>query len=94
MKKPRTQVTDHAILRYLERAVDIDVEALRIALGHEVDRAMAKADPLTREIDASGVVIGGLRYVIVPGPVVVTITHVKSDPERPPKGDWRRIERP
>lgn len=93
MKKPRTQVSDHAVLRYLERGLDIDVEGLRMALGHEVDRALAKAGPLTSEVDASCVVIGGLRYVIVPGPIVVTITPAKSEPLRPARGSWRRGER-
>ncbi|WP_420324614.1 hypothetical protein [Mameliella sp.] len=39
MKKPRHRVTDHAVLRYLERVQGIDIEALRRELGARIDAA-------------------------------------------------------
>ena len=40
MKKPRAIVTDHAVLRHLERVQGIDVEAVRRELGFKVDAAI------------------------------------------------------
>ena len=33
IKKPRVQVTDHAVIRYLERALGMDVETIRREIG-------------------------------------------------------------
>lgn len=70
MKKPRTHVTDHAVLRYLERVRGLDIEALRREIGARVDRACAAG--------ASGVQIDGFTYQIAHDggvPTVVTLTH-------------------
>jgi len=68
MKRPRTHVTDHAVIRYLERIAGMDIEALRCRIGHAVEAAV--------ETDATGVVIDGWSYKLVKGeagPVVVTV---------------------
>lgn len=69
MKKARAYVSDHALLRYLERALGFDTEALRREIGHRVDRAA--------EAGACGVVIDGMRYALEPrldgGVVVATV---------------------
>ncbi len=72
-KKPRAHVTDHAVLRYLERAKGIDIEAVRLELGHVVDRAV--------ELGAGGAIIDGIRYVL-DGPTIITCTFVKEIPLR------------
>lgn len=68
MKRPRTHVTDHAVIRYLERVKGMDIEELRRLIGHAVETAV--------ETEASGVVIDGFSYKLrqgEAGPVVVTI---------------------
>lgn len=72
MKKARTRVSDHAVLRYLERVQGMDVEQVRREIGHKVDRAV--------ELGASGAVSDGFVYRIESG-VVVTITR-HCQPER------------
>ena len=57
MRPPRAYVTDHAVLRYLERVQGVDVEAVRLELGYKVDAAI--------EAGASATVLGGIRYVLV-----------------------------
>lgn len=52
----RPVITDHAMLRYLERVVGIDVTAHRRAAEHQVSEAVARG--------ASALVSGGFRYVI------------------------------
>lgn len=56
MTKPRVRVSDHAVLRYLERVGGFDIEALRRDIR---DRVWKAADS-----GASGVVIDGFRYCI------------------------------
>lgn len=68
MKRPRTHVTDHAVIRYLERVAGMDIEALRCRIGHAVEGAV--------EHDAAGAVIDGFSYKVrqtEAGPLVVTI---------------------
>lgn len=62
MKNPRHTVTDHAVLRYLERVYGVDVDGLRKRIGHKVDAAL--------EQGASGAVSGGFVYRIADGQVV------------------------
>lgn len=58
MKKPRHAVTDHALLCYLERKQGIDIEALRLELGHRIDEATCGLE------GANAVIIDGFRYAI------------------------------
>lgn len=66
MKKSRTPVTDHAVLRYLERVEGIDIEAVRRRIGKTVD--LAGDHPA-----ASAILSNGVRYHLR-ACVVVTIT--------------------
>ena len=79
MKKSRVTVSDHAVLRYLERALGIDAEAVRRQIGKKVDAVMMEG--------ASGVVMDGITFRIVNG-VVVTVMH-RSRPD-PRLGRQRR----
>ncbi|MFD1914134.1 hypothetical protein [Halodurantibacterium flavum] len=56
MKRPRPHVTDHAMLRYLERVVGIDVTAHR----RDIERLVAQAV----ELQATALTKDGYRYVI------------------------------
>lgn len=67
MKHPRTHVSDHAVLRYLQRVDGVDVDAVRCKIGRAVDRAVG--------MGATGVVIDGWLYKLAGaehGTVVVT----------------------
>lgn len=57
-------VTDHAVVRYLERALGLDVEAVRTEIARAVKRGIAEG--------ASGVRVGGLWFRLE-GAVVVTV---------------------
>lgn len=73
MKKPLAHVTDHAVLRHVERVLGIDVEAIRNELGHKVDAAV--------EAGAAATVAEGIRYVLVEDRLVSCVP-VKSVPQR------------
>lgn len=65
MKKPLIRVSDHAVLRWLERVKGMDIEAIRSEIGQRVDLALEHPG-------ASGVVSGGYVYKLR-GDVVTTI---------------------
>lgn len=73
MKKPVIKVTDHAIVRYLERVLLVDIEGLRNRIGHLADNAAKHG--------ASGVNIGGVRYLLR-GDTVTTVVPVKNRKRR------------
>lgn len=73
MKKSIAIVTDHAVLRYLERVEGLDVERVRREIGRRVDRGA--------RLGASGVVVDGIRYVLSPMGSVITIM-IANRPER------------
>ncbi len=65
--KPLT-VSDHAVLRYLERVGGFEIEALRQSIERRAAKALLPG--------ASAVVIDGHRFVVgkgPDGPVIVTI---------------------
>ncbi|WP_457650955.1 hypothetical protein [Profundibacter sp.] len=67
MKKPAIHITDHALLRYLERVLGYDVEALRRQLGREVASRTSG--------QACAVRMDGFQYRIE-NKAVVTITSI------------------
>lgn len=71
MKNPLAYVTDHAVLRYLERVYGVDVEAFRRELGYKVDAAL--------EAGANATIADGIRYVLVEDRLVSCVP-VKSAP--------------
>lgn len=78
MKKPSTRVTDHAIVRYLERVLNLDVERVRREIGQKVDHGVKSG--------ARNVRVGGVSYKLVDG-VVVTVCKA-SRPSR--AHGWKR----
>ncbi|SDY55006.1 hypothetical protein [Citreimonas salinaria] len=82
MKKPRFHVTDHALLRYFERAQGIDVEALRCSLGRRIDAACEGHKGM------NGVVIEGMRFHLEGETVVTAWEH-----NQPLRGRGRRMPR-
>jgi len=67
VKKPLHPVTDHAVIRYLERVQGVDIEAIRREIGRIADRGIAAG--------ASGVIIGGFTYRIAGGCVVTVVAQ-------------------
>lgn len=74
MSRRRPHVSDHAMLRYLERVVGIDVETYRRGVEQRVSAAV--------ELGASGLISGGFRYAISDFRVT-TVVPVSSDPRFP-----------
>lgn len=73
--KPPISVTDYACRRWMERAYDIDVPALRRRLALKVERAIVQRDC----IGLGGrimVVVDGMRFV-VEGRTIVTVTPAR-----------------
>lgn len=77
MKRPHVRVTDHAVLRYLERVGGIDVDRLRLEIAGKTEEADIAG--------ACGVTINGYSYRIahgLAGPVVTTVMPAGWSPER------------
>lgn len=66
MKKPSVHVTYHAVVRYLERVLGYDIEAIRRHIGHVADLGIQHG--------ASGVIAGGVCYKLR-GKTVVTVVY-------------------
>ena len=77
MKHSRLQVSDHAVLRYMERAMGLDIEALRQELERKVDAA-ARAG-------ACGLTVDGVNFRIVDGVVTTVLELNKRDVRFGPK---------
>lgn len=80
-------VTDHAVLRYLERACGVDIEAVRAEIARAVRRGVATG--------ACGVRRDGLNFRLA-GATVVTVAPVHSHDRRigrrPRAGQDRALE--
>lgn len=63
----KLRVTDHAVLRLLERHGDVDVEAVREALRDQVAAAYAVAGPGKYPLPCGG------RAVVSAGGIIVTV---------------------
>ena len=73
MAKTRIPVSDHAVLRYLERVCAIDTDAIRQRIHRDVRQAAANG--------ASGVTVNGIRYRLRDG-VVVTVIVPSAAPRK------------
>ena len=81
MKRSRIHITDHAVLRYVEHVMGIDLGAVRskIAAGVAIAEDCPSCIAVTKD---------GFRYVLV-GDTLVTIHRIarasdrKSKPKRP-----------
>lgn len=58
-------VTDHAVLRWLERACGIDVEAVRAAISGCCDRGV--------DARAQVIVVDQVKFIVVDGVIVTTL---------------------
>lgn len=72
--KPSTvilEVTDHAVLRYLERSQGVDVEAVRLQIRDIVIKGA--------ELGASAVTAEGLRFVLRNNSVTTVLPRSKPE---------------
>ncbi len=65
MKKSRVHVTDHAVLRYLERVHGVDMEGLRRRIGKTVDTAV--------KAGANGLMFEGVKYRLHKNTVITIV---------------------
>ena len=75
----RVTITDHAVLRYLERACGVDVDALR---RHISRRAMLPWPADRAALGAHALIAGGVRYhfrIAQDGCVVLTTVTACGD---------------
>jgi hypothetical protein len=86
MSRNRRQivVSDHALLRFIERAGGLDVNAIRTALAMSLERAAALADAAGQR--RYRVAADGLTYVVVAdGPTTTIVTIVGGPAYFPPR---------
>ncbi|WP_336800637.1 hypothetical protein [Kaistia sp. MMO-174] len=76
MTKPAISVTDHAVLRFMERVHDLDIASIRQRIAEHVERAVELATTLDGQGTVT-VVKDGFRYVVKAG-TVVTITRERG----------------
>lgn len=74
MKKPVAPVSDHAVLRYLERVRGFDVEAVRLEIGGIVGLHLDHPG-------ACGVRVGAYSYKLSGG-VVTTVVRINGPDPR------------
>jgi len=79
MKKPRHRVSDHAVLRYLQRVQGFDIEALRRRIGRIVDRHQEHGA-------ASGIISGGFVYKLKGGVVATVFPANRRHPKPENRG--------
>ena len=80
MTRRRIHVSDHAVLRYLERVQGVDLRAVRRAIARDVANGV--------EREACGVIRAGLTYKLV-GATVITVYRTRTGPD-PRTGGARR----
>ncbi len=73
--QPQPHVTDHAIIRYLERVKGVDIEATRQEIADIVRRGV--------KLGAEAVVLQGMRYRLE-GACCVTVIPARRQNHLPP----------
>lgn len=72
--KPIT-VSDHAVLRWLERECGVDIEAVRTAIGDCCERGIG--------VGATTIKIGKVKFIVVDSKIVTCL--IKSHRKRKPR---------
>lgn len=75
MKKPALHVTDHAIVRYLERVGGFNIEGLRNDIARRCDVA--------HQLGATSAIIDGHAFLIVDAKVITVIAVQDSCGRQP-----------
>lgn len=64
-KRSKLTVTDHAVVRYLEHSLRIDVDHIRAEIARKVEPGLAHGAPL--------VAVDGVRFVLRRGAVITAL---------------------
>lgn len=64
-RPPYPKVSDHAVLRYIERAQGVDIAAIRRRIARQVSRAVV--------LEGSAVIVDGVKFVLREDRVVTTL---------------------
>jgi hypothetical protein len=81
---PEPRVSDHALLRYVERVMGIDVEAIRSDILTDGVKAALRTG-------ATGITVNGVKMVAKDG-VVVTVLADDMRPKKKTKRGWFKDE--
>lgn len=73
MTKAPVAVTDHAVVRFLERVMGMDLSPVRELIRHEAEIGV--------RYSASGVRLQGIRYILQDGSVVTVVCHKPKSQE-------------
>lgn len=74
------RVSDHALVRFLERTGAAELEPLRQALAASLERAVKAA--ATLDARRFNIVVDGLRYVVCDGVLVTVLdAEMKAGPQ-------------
>ncbi len=76
------EVTDHAVLRYLERVQGVDVEAIRMQIRQIVKKGA--------ELGASAVTAEGVRFVLRNNSVTTVLHRGRPEALRPSRSKQER----
>lgn len=82
-KKPRLRVSDHAIVRYLERVGGFDIDGLRWQIANRLQPAA--------DAGAHAVWVEDHLFVLgrdAEGPAVITVLEKNPDPEGHARREW------
>lgn len=82
-KKPRLRVTDHCIVRYLERVGGFDIEGLRRQIAERLQPAADAGAHAVRVEDHLFMLGSDGR-----GPAVITVLEKKPDAEGHARREW------
>jgi hypothetical protein len=75
-------VTDHALLRWLERVQGIDIEAVRAEIAARAERCVAAAESIGTRPAQYVVLSGDARLIVRQGAVVTVVTADMRIPVR------------
>ncbi|MCO4053423.1 MAG: hypothetical protein HEQ16_05110 [Bosea sp.] len=67
----RLRISDHALVRFLERAGGLDIDAVRAAMAEGLGRAAGMAEEM--RAGRYTIVVDGLRYVVERGTLVTVL---------------------
>lgn len=85
--KPASEpkVSDHALLRYIERIMEIDIEAIRASILTDAVKGALNAG-------ATGVTVNGVKFVSNGERVLVTVLSEGMRPKKKTRRGWRDLD--
>lgn len=81
---PEPKISDHALLRYVERIIGVDIDAMRAEIMTDMVKSALRAG-------ATGVTVNGVKMVAKDG-VIVTVLSEEMRPKRKTQKGWRDLD--